>query len=383
MALEVVKPSAVTQTPAPSLADILIDWPAFWGREPIDEEWLVWPLVPISRGVALYAPAKAGKSLVALALVTAAATGRRGLDGAVKPPVEVLYLDYEMSLDDIRERLEDFGYGPDDDLSHLHYASLPSLPALNEPEGAKALMALVAHTGAQLVVIDTLGRAVDGDENEPRTVQEFYKWTGLALKAARVAFLRVDHAGKDLARGQRGHSSKNDDVDVVWQLTRMEGGVLLKCTHRRIGWVPEKVTIKVDDGEGWRFELAPEEQWPEGTKELVDLLDKLDVPIDASRRVANQAIKTAEGQGRRPEKVTAALRFRRSEEARSGSRNHLLAPLRDQKPEPNGQKPSDLVGNQRGTTGNQSSSAEGCGVPSIGRNHPPAPPPEPDLECPF
>lgn len=341
--------------PTNAYVGMLIDWPTFWARNTLEEEWLVWPLVPVSRGVALYAPAKAGKSLVALALVAAAATGRPGLDGRSQEPVETLYLDYEMTLDDLRERLEDLGYGPDSDLSHLHYASLPSLPSLNTPEGAKALMALVEHVGARLVVIDTLGRAVDGDENEPRTVQDFYKWTGLALKTAGIAFLRVDHAGKDLTRGQRGHSAKNDDVDVVWQLTRLEGGVVLKCTHRRMGWVPDKVGIEVDDSQGWRLSIARDDSpYLEGARELAAVMDELDVPFDASRRTAERILKAA-NQGARHNLVQDALRWRRASEpifgGRSGPRDHVFDHQGPMNGDQSAQDPIDLDGDRSGDQG--------------------------------
>jgi hypothetical protein len=277
--------------------------------------------------VALYAPAKAGKSLIVLALAAAAAVGAPGLDRAKRDPVEVLYLDYEMTLDDLQERLEAFGYGPESDLSHLHYASLPSLPPLNDPEGAKAVMKLVEATGAQVVVIDTFGRAVEGEENSNDTSKDFYRWTGLALKAAQVAYLRTDHAGKDVTRGQRGASAKNDDVDVVWQLTRTQGGVTLKATHRRMGWVPETVEIAVDDSRGWELSVAQDEMYPAGTKDLADLLDRLDVPITASFATANTAIRSVseDGKGRRKDHILAAQRFRREsvESAEIGSRNRF------------------------------------------------------------
>jgi Fe2+ transport system protein FeoA len=38
--------------------------------------------------------------------------------------------------DDLRERLEGFGYGPDDDLSLLHYALLPTIDPLDTELGA-------------------------------------------------------------------------------------------------------------------------------------------------------------------------------------------------------------------------------------------------------
>jgi AAA domain len=293
---------------------ILIDWAEFWNRDPSTEDWLIWPLVPAGRGVALYAPAKAGKSLIVLALAAMAATGQASLDGSHRDPVNVLYLDYEMTLDDLQERLEAFGYGPESDLTRLHYASLPSLPNLNSPEGAKRVIELVEATSAQVVVIDTFGRAVDGEENSNDVTRDFYRWTGLALKAINVAFLRTDHAGKDVTKGQRGGSAKNDDVDLVWQLTRVHGGVMLKATHRRMGWVPEQVMITVDDSKGWELTTTNDESYPAGVMELAGTLDSLGVSVDASSTTCNRAIKTVDpdGKGRQKALVLATQRYRRS-----------------------------------------------------------------------
>ena len=44
-----------------------------------------------------------------------------------------------MTPDDLDERLREMGYGPGSDLSNLHYATLPSLPPLDTPEGGKAV----------------------------------------------------------------------------------------------------------------------------------------------------------------------------------------------------------------------------------------------------
>jgi hypothetical protein len=118
----------------------LVDWQKFWHQDHADEEWLAYPIIPKGRAIALYAPAKAGKSTIVLAVAAAVATGRRVLGQRRAEQVDVLYLDYEMTEADLLERLGELGYGPDDDLSRLHYALLPSLPPLDTREGANAIL---------------------------------------------------------------------------------------------------------------------------------------------------------------------------------------------------------------------------------------------------
>ena len=73
-----------------------------------------------------------------------------------REPISVLYLDLEMTLADLYERMSDLGYGEADDLKHLHYYQLPDLPPLDSELGGDALMELVRHHMADLVVIDTM-----------------------------------------------------------------------------------------------------------------------------------------------------------------------------------------------------------------------------------
>ena len=53
-----------------------------------------------------------------------------------------------------------------------------------------------ANDIAEVVVIDTTGRAIEGEENSADSYREFARTTGLALKRAGIACVRTDHAGK-------------------------------------------------------------------------------------------------------------------------------------------------------------------------------------------
>jgi len=265
------------QPPAHPLAQWAIDWPTFWAADDEDEDrWLLEPLFARGRGHAIYAGAKTGKSYVILAACAALATGRPFLDKPAGEPRTVLYCDYEMTQDDVRERLEEFGYGPADDLSRLHYISLPAIDGLDTEDGGLALVAAAIAVEADLVVIDTTGRAVEGEENSADTFRAFYRHTGLGLKQAGIAFVRADHAGKDVAKGQRGSSGKNDDVDVVIQMTMTDDGRRLRATHRRMGWYPAETDIRIIDGV---FSTAPR-MWSAGVSKLATAFDEWVVPVD-------------------------------------------------------------------------------------------------------
>jgi hypothetical protein len=217
-----------------------------------------------------------------------------------------------MTKADLHERLDSLGYGPHSDLTHLHYASLPTLPPLNTPAGGQAVLALALAVEATLVIVDTTGRAVDGDENDSGPYRDFARHTGLPLKQHDIGLLRTDHAGKDKTKGQRGSSAKNDDVDVVFRLDLADNGYTLQRTHSRVGWVPERVAIeRIQDPDGQiRFNTNRAQLWPVGTVETAAQLDLLRCPADATTREASAILRDS-GIGRRAAVVGAALRYRR------------------------------------------------------------------------
>lgn len=284
-----------------------VDWGAFWAGEAIEQEWLVEPIIPARRQVAIYSAAKCGKSLLALDAAAALATGRPLLGATRTQPLHVVYVDLEMTEDDVRERLEDMGYGPDTDLSRLHYYLLPSLPSLDSDLGGQVVEAIARRYDARLVVVDTMARAVAGAENESDTYRDFYRHTGKRLKAAGVALLRLDHAGKDPTAGQRGSSSKADDVDVVFRMTAIDAGFKLRRTHSRVPWVPIEIEL-ARHGSPLRHTLTTG-LWPDGTREVAALLDQLAVPLDARTAEAVRTLAAA-GHGKRRQVVIAALKWR-------------------------------------------------------------------------
>ena len=184
-----------------------------------------------------------------------------------RSPWSCVYLDYEMTLEDVLERLDDMGYRGAD-LSRLRYALLPDLPPLDAAAGGAALMAMLdgvraAWPGHHLVlVIDTISRAVAGDENSADTYRAFYAHTGIELKRREVTWVRLDHAGKDDGAGQRGSSAKGDDIDLAWRLERSKGRLALRRDLSRMPWVPERVDLPPPRGAAALH--APRRRLPRG-----------------------------------------------------------------------------------------------------------------------
>lgn len=320
-----------------------VDWSTFWEEDDTQDEWAYPNVLAKGRGHAIYAMHKGGKSLLALYMVAEMVT---------RHDAACLYLDYEMTAQDVRERLRDMGHGPETDLSHLYYALLPTLPPLDTEAGAAELMAMVdgilAHDERHLVVvIDTISRAIVGEENSADTWRLFYVHTGLRLKQRGTTWLRLDHGGKDATKGQRGSSGKGDDVDVVWKLQPTENGVVLRRELARMSWVPEQVALLRQDFP-LRY-LRAAHDYPAGTAEVANILDRLNVPIDASVRTAGTALRSID-EGRRHDVVSAALKFRIERGEHSGERGEHSPGT---KPGTAGNKGGSSLGNTPGNAGEQ------------------------------
>lgn len=217
-----------------------LDWHELWADD-TEEEWIVEPILPARRLVALFSPPKVGKSLLMLELAVGIA---RGISVLGSPPPKrarrVLYVDHENDpRGDVRTRLQAMGVEPDQ-LDGLVYLSYPQMAYLDTWTGGAELLAVAQEYGCEVVVIDTISRAVAGEENDNDTWLSFYRNTGKLLKSEGIAVVRLDHTGKDLTKGMRGGSAKYGDVDLAWSMTMpVEDQLLLECVANRLP-VPEK-----------------------------------------------------------------------------------------------------------------------------------------------
>jgi RecA-family ATPase len=194
-----------------------VDWQTLFTETPEGVDWLVEPMIERGSLVALFSPPKEGKSLLALEIAAALATGRPVLSRPAGEPVHVLYVDFENSRKDLVDRLRAFNYQPAE-LKALHYLWFPTMQTLDTQEGGEQLYRNAAHYEAEVVIIDTVSRVVEGGENDNDTFKDMYRHSLSPLKRDGITVIRLDHTGKNVEAGQRGASAKNADVDVVWRL---------------------------------------------------------------------------------------------------------------------------------------------------------------------
>lgn len=273
----------------------LIDWHALWADDE-EEEWILEPLLPARRLVALYSPPKVGKSLLMLELAVVIAQGGETLGTKVPRPHRVLYVDFENDpKGDVRSRLQAMGHTPDR-LDNLCYLSFPTLAGLDSERGAAELLAAVQVYDCEVVVVDTVSRSVTGEENENDTWLNFYRHTGLKMKQHGIAMIRLDHTGKDETKGQRGGSAKVGDVDAVWKLSKVAEDVFqLDCEANRLPIAEKCIVLTRKPLPHLHHHVQAEGRmaaWEAKIRDVTQALDAASAARDMGRTKARELIRT-------------------------------------------------------------------------------------------
>lgn len=295
---------------ADPIGNMFIDWTDFFTKDRDDgDDWTVDDVLARGRGHSIFAKGKTGKSELVLRLVVDHITSPNNTDVAI-------ILDYEMGDADLYQRLvDDFGYTQHTDFSRLHYAQLPTIPPLDTPGGADTVDLMIGwvkarHPDAHIIaIIDTIGRAVQGDENDNDTILRFYRHTGTILRRHETTWARLDHTGHEHSDRARGGSAKLDDIDIAWELKRTDNGTELIRRASRLSWVPERVPFVRQTDPIVNY-IRVTSSWAHGTQEVARQLDQLGVPLNTGRPKAAKAYREA-GYKARTEVIRDALKFRR------------------------------------------------------------------------
>jgi RecA-family ATPase len=272
-----------------------IDWDQVWNME-FKYDWLVEQFWPMGTHLHLYASPKTGKSLVALWMASRIAVGRDPFSNERIERQRVTYIDNEMTLKDVRDRLVDMGYDAGDLQDWLLYHPYPTLAPMDTVQGGTETMELLSDDDSHILFIDTLSRVVRGEENSNDTYRNFYNFTGRLLKANDISMLRIDHAGHDPQKS-RGASAKADDVDLVYRLEkRMDTsgieGYRLTRTHSRIGIGHERIDLEKTE-EPLVIKARGTHSWNVQAIDKAKELDELGAPIGVSNREASRLLKAA------------------------------------------------------------------------------------------
>jgi putative DNA primase/helicase len=220
---------------------------------------LLAPLLATDSVALVYGPGGIGKSFFALSLAWAVASGGHFLGWQSPRPHRVLYVDGEMGVAAVRERLALLGGPPPAGLAIMaHDLGDGRLLDLSEDAGIERLMA--TWNNPALVVLDTLASLVgvrSGDAEHWARVQRFL----LRQRRRRRAILLVHHANRQGAI--RGSARRADLLDLVIALRRPNGEpaggarfeVHFEKTRRGAApLLPIRAALETNDGRAaWRW----------------------------------------------------------------------------------------------------------------------------------
>lgn len=251
-------------------------------------------LLPSNGLVVLYGESGCGKTFTAVDMACHVAAGMPWRDLTVEQGV-VVYVAAEAPVS-VERRLWAWK-------KHHGVERLPVLVVQSSVDllngSTDAIVELLCEVAAEhgriaMVVVDTLARAMTGNENAPDDMGRFVAACGRIREAGETCVLVVHHSGKDLAKGARGHSSLRAATDVELEVTNGEAGGCVKVTKSRdetggctYGFALEPVELGVNPkGRTVTTCVAVEAETPTGP-------DRSNKPKGANERVVYDALLAA------------------------------------------------------------------------------------------
>jgi putative DNA primase/helicase len=171
----------------------------------------------------LYAPRGIGKTLLGLSIGLAVASGNPLLRWSTPHPRRVLYVDGEMPLVSLQERLRAISFGLSGEVLNAGFRILAADQLenginLGSEEGQHALEPLL--NDVDLLILDNLSTlCTTGGESASDAWVPMQNWL-LMLRRRGIAVLFIHHAGTN--GRQRGTSRREDALDTVIALRRPE-----------------------------------------------------------------------------------------------------------------------------------------------------------------
>lgn len=198
-------------------------------------KWLIEPIMPVGGLVGLYGPPGTGKSFVAIDMALSVASGRPW-QGKTTQRGPVLYISAEGGTG-IGKRvaawLKTRVVQPGD--ANVFWLT-ESIPVYGDSEALDRLMDRILNEVEEhpaLVIIDTLARCFDGDENQQEDMGRFIQGVDRMRREFGATLLVVHHTRMDGDR-ERGNTAFRGAADSMLVLSRnARGSILLGCNKQK------------------------------------------------------------------------------------------------------------------------------------------------------
>jgi len=202
--------------------------------------WQIEGHIPEKSFTLIYGPPASGKSFYALDLSLCVATGKQFLGVHDVVQGSAVYIASE-GCQGIRNRTESWLSCHGQELESVvenNFRVIPDSFDLKNPQSAVEIGKLITSAISghpSLLVIDTLSRNLNGDENTPRDMTGFISTCGLLQKHLHCTVVVIHHTGHDTSR-ERGHSSLRAAADSIIAVKgKVFGGkgVTIECKKQK------------------------------------------------------------------------------------------------------------------------------------------------------
>jgi putative DNA primase/helicase len=271
-------------------------------------EMLLSPILPERSLAMLFAPRGVGKSWLGLSIGMAVAAGESLLRWSAPRQRNVLYVDGEMPMVSLQERLREISAGLGSDIPNDRFRILAADNVegginLSTDEGQEALNPLLE--GIDLLILDNLSTLLTSrSETASDAWVPIQTWL-LKLRREGKAVLLIHHA--ETNGRQRGTSRREDALDTVIALRRPEDYSPEQGARFEIHF--EKLRNRVDSAGAMPFEARPETLDGDGQQRIRWSSSDLRLPM---------LMRAAElfGEGLTVREVATTLRTSKSEAGR-------------------------------------------------------------------
>lgn len=215
-------PEAATPLPNETgLRPLVVMADELLGLEVPPREMIVDPFIPSSSLSMIYGPRGTGKTWVSMSLAMAVARGENFLAYSVEKARIVLFIDGEMALADLQDRVRKLSAAPPPTLlilpsERLFQAARPI--NLHSEDDQQAILTLLDDLEAEgrrpeVIIFDNLSSLSGGvDENDNSALDHLLRWL-IGLRHTGMAVILVHHSGKNGT--QRGASRREDLLETV------------------------------------------------------------------------------------------------------------------------------------------------------------------------
>ena len=199
------------------------------------QTWLIKGLIPQCSFGVLYSAPDSMKSFTAIDMASSIATGKPWNNKSTKQGA-VIYLASE-GQQGFGRRVKGWELANKAKANHLWV--LGSSLTLTNPKAQHQLIGAIRHLEesqqikVELLVIDTLARCMEGDENSPKDMSKFIRACDEIRFATDVSIMCVHHAGKDVNKGARGSNALIAAADYEFKMSKTKEKGLVKLINTK------------------------------------------------------------------------------------------------------------------------------------------------------